>query len=275
MNYNSIESLFLKTNFSLKNMLIVISPAKSLDFNTPSVTESYTIPEMLGESEKLVGRLKKMSPKQLSNLMGISTNLGELNFQRYQSWHLPFKPENAKQAILAFSGDVYQGLDAGNLSEELLELAQTKLRILSGLYGVLKPLDIIQPYRLEMGTKMKYQRSNDLYAFWKNKITLAVNKAISESGSDVLVSLASNEYFKSIDRKKIKARIVTPEFKDLKNGQYKMISFFAKKARGLMTRFILENDISDVDNLQAFDLEGYHFNPRLSKPETPVFTRDN
>ena len=216
-----------------------------------------------------------MGPKQLSKLMGISANLGELNFQRFQSWHLPFTPENAKQTVLAFNGDVYQGLDASTLSEQQLQLAQTKLRILSGLYGVLKPLDLMQPYRLEMGTKIKHYKSKDLYAFWNPTITKKVNEAVAESGSNILLNLASNEYFKSIDKKKLKAEIVSPEFKDLKNGQYKIISFFAKKARGLMTRFILENNISDVDSLQAFESDGYNFNPRLSKAGNPVFTREN
>ena len=207
--------------------------------------------------------------------MMISAALGQLNYECYQTWHQPCTPENAKQAVLAFNGDVYQGLDAATLSEAQLTQLQSKLRILSGLYGVLKPLDLMQPYRLEMGTKLKYQRSTDLYAFWKKKITPKVKEALAESGSNVLINLASNEYFKSIDTKKLGAEIVTPEFKDLKNGKYKMISFFAKKARGLMTRFILENNIEKVEDLQAFDSEGYVFNPRLSKPGRPVFTRDN
>jgi uncharacterized protein len=256
-------------------MLIVISPAKSLDFKTAPITSGFTMPEMLDDSEKLIGRLKKMSPRQLSELMGISANLGELNFQRFQTWHLPFTPKNAKQAVLTFNGEVYRGLNVNSLSEEQLQLAQIKLRILSGLYGVLKPLDLMQAYRLEMGTKLKYYKSKDLYAFWKTAITIKINAAVAESGSNILLNLASNEYFKSIDKKKLKAEIVTPEFKDLKNGQYKMISFFAKKARGLMTRFILENNITNVESLQAFDSEGYNFNPRLSKPSNPVFTRDN
>lgn len=255
-------------------MLIVISPAKSLDFTTAPKTSNFTMPEMLEDSEKLIGRLQKMSSKQLSKLMGISADLGELNFQRFQSWHLPFTPENAKQAVLAFNGDVYQGLEAVTLSEELLLLSQTRLRILSGLYGVLKPLDIIQPYRLEMGTILKYYRKKNLYAFWNPSITQKVNEAVVGSGSSVLVNLASNEYFQSIDKKKLKAEIVTPEFKDFKNGSYKIVSFFAKKARGLMTRFILENNITDVENLQAFESGGYNFNPRLSKHGNPVFTRD-
>ncbi len=256
-------------------MLIVISPAKSLDFKTLPKTQHYTMPDMLEESEKLVGRLRKMKPKDLSDLMGISANLGQLNYERYQTWSLPFTPENAKQAVLAFNGDVYQGLDANSLDEDQLLLLQDKLRILSGLYGVLRPLDLVQPYRLEMGAKLKYQRSEDLYAFWKNKITTSVKDAITESGSNVLLNLASNEYYKSIDSKKLGAEIVTPAFKDLKNGKYKMISFYAKKARGLMTRFVVENDIKKVEDLQAFDSEGYVFNPRLSKAGAPVFTRDN
>lgn len=256
-------------------MLIVISPAKSLDFETPPKTQHYTIPDMLEESEKLIGRLRKMKPKDLSDLMSISANLGQLNYERYQTWSLPFSLENAKQAVLAFNGDVYQGLDANSLTEDQLLLLQGKLRILSGLYGVLRPLDLVQPYRLEMGTKLKYQQSGDLYGFWKNKITASVKGAIAESGSNVLLNLASNEYYKSIDTKKLGAEIVTPAFKDLKNGKYKMISFYAKKARGLMTRFVVENNIKEVEDLQAFDSEGYVFNPRLSKKGAPVFTRDN
>ncbi len=254
-------------------MLIVISPAKSLDYKTPAITQEYTVPELLSESEKLLTKLRKMNPQKLSELMGISANLGQLNYQRFQTWHQPFTPQNAKQAVLAFSGDVYQGLDPNTLREEQLLKMQNKLRILSGLYGVLKPLDLMQPYRLEMGTKLKYQRSSDLYAFWRSKITGKVKEALAESGSNVLVNLASNEYYKSIDIKKLDTEVVTPEFKDMKNGQYKMISFFAKKARGSMTRFILENDIDRSEDLQAFESEGYMFNPGLSKKGRPVFTR--
>lgn len=255
-------------------MLIVISPAKSLDFKIPPVISDYTVPEFLTESEKLIGRLKTLSPKKISDLMGISADLGELNFKRFQEWHLPFNPENAKQAIFAFNGDVYQGLNATTLSKEKLMLAQSKLRILSGLYGVLKPLDLMQPYRLEMGTKLKYYKSKDLYAFWNPLITKKINETVSESGTKVLVNLASNEYFKSIDKKKLKAEIATPDFKEFKNGSYKMISFFAKRARGLMSRFIIENNISDPSDLLAFEAEGYTFNSRLSTPGNPVFTRE-
>ena len=256
-------------------MLAIISPAKSIDFGKTVNTEKYTLPELLEKSEKLAAKLRNMSPAQLSALMDISADLGELNFKRYQDWHLPFTPENAKPAIFIFNGDVYQGLKADSLPEKKLELAQTRVRILSGLYGVLRPLDLIQPYRLEMGTKLKYYKSEDLYDFWNPEITKKINQALSESGSKVLVNLASNEYFKSIDKKKLKATIVTPDFKDLKNGEYKMISFFAKRARGLMTRFILENDITQPADLEAFDSDGYVFNPRLSKPGNPVFTREN
>jgi uncharacterized protein len=254
-------------------MLIVISPAKTLDFESKPTTSEFSIPGFLNESEKLIAKLRKMKPKKLSELIGISTDLANLNYERYQTWHLPFTPENAKQAVLAFNGDVYTGLDAPALSEEKLKIAQQKLRILSGLYGVLKPLDLMQPYRLEMGTKFGTGRAKDLYAFWGNKITKNIQKAIEDSGSTILVNLASHEYFKSIDVKKLDAEIVTPSFKEMKNGQYKIISFFAKKARGLMTRFILENDIDNAGDLQAFDAEGYVFNPRLSEPGHPVFTR--
>jgi cytoplasmic iron level regulating protein YaaA (DUF328/UPF0246 family) len=255
-------------------MIIIISPAKSLDFKTPSVFSDFTIPEFLNESEKLVGRLKTYSPKKLSVLMGISADLGELNFKRFQEWQLPFTPENSKQAILAFNGDVYQGLNATTFSKENFETAQDKLRILSGLYGVLKPMDLIQPYRLEMGTKLKYYKSKDLYSFWNPLITKKINEAVSESENKILVNLASNEYFKSIDKKKLKAEIVTPDFKEFKNGKYAMISFFAKRARGLMTRFIIENNISDPADLLAFDAEGYSFNSHLSESGNPVFTRE-
>jgi cytoplasmic iron level regulating protein YaaA (DUF328/UPF0246 family) len=254
-------------------MLIVISPAKSLDFDTKPKTKEYTISELLEGSEKLVEVLKQMSPGHLSELMGISKDLGELNFQRFQNWHLPFTPENAKQAVLTFSGEVFRGLDANSLSVKSLKLAQKKLRILSGLYGVLKPLDLIQPYRLEMGTKLKHGDAKNLYGFWNPQLSEKVREAVEESGSDVLINLASNEYFKSIDTKILRKEIITPEFRDMKNGHYKIIAVYAKKARGLMTRFILENDIKKVTDLQAFDMDGYNYNPHMSKGNRPVFTR--
>jgi len=254
-------------------MLIVISPAKSLDFDTKPKTKEYTLPDFLEESEKLVEELKQMSPDHLSKLMGISKDLAELNFQRFQTWHLPFTPENAKQAVLTFSGEVFRGLDANSLPAKQLKQAQKKLRILSGLYGVLKPLDLIQPYRLEMGTKLKSGEANNLYEFWNPQLSEKVREAVEESGSGVLINLASKEYFKSIDTKILRKEIITPEFRDMKNGHYKIISVYAKKARGMMTRFIIENDIKKVTDLQAFDMDGYNYNPAMSKTNRPVFTR--
>ncbi len=255
-------------------MLAVISPAKSLDFVAKPHIGAFTLPELIDESEVIITKLKKLKPSKIGLLMGISPKLAQLNFDRYQNWQLPFTPENAKQTVLAFTGDVYQGLEATTLDEEQLQYAQHHLRILSGLHGLLKPLDLIQPYRLEMGTKLPVARKKDLYAFWKNKIAPKVKEAVEASGTNVLVNLASNEYFKSIDAKKTGVEIVTPEFKDMKNGSYKMISFFAKKARGLMARFIIENKISNPHDLRAFDTEGYMFNPHLSEGNTFVFTRD-
>lgn len=254
-------------------MLIIIAPAKTLDFKTPPVTQEYTIPEFLDDSEKLAGKLRKLSPKALAKLMDISANLADLNYERFQLWDTPFTPDNAKQAVLAFNGDVYEGLDANSLSEKDLEKAQKRLLILSGLYGVLRPLDLIRPYRLEMGTKFGYGKAKNLYDFWGTKITKKVDEALDASGSRILVNLASAEYFKSINTTKLDTKIITPAFRDMKNGSYKMISFYAKKARGLMTRFIIENDIENEEELQAFDSEGYNFNSRLLKPQQPVFTR--
>ncbi len=256
-------------------MLIVISPAKSLDFESPVRISNHSMPEMLNESHVLIEKLQKLTPRKISQLMGISEKLGKLNYERFQTWQPEFSLENARQSVLAFSGDVYQGLNATTLSEAQLEYAQNHLRILSGLYGILKPLDLMLPYRLEMGTKLTVGRKKNLYEFWGNKITDKVNSAVTESGSEYLINLASNEYFKSINLKKIKAPVITPEFKELKNGSYKIVSFFAKKARGLMSRFIIENEISDPENLKAFDYEGYNFNPRLGSENKLVFTREN
>jgi len=254
-------------------MLIIISPAKTLDFKTPSPISKYSIPGMLDDSKKLAEKLKNFSAEDISELMDISPSLAYLNYERFQTWHTPFTPENAKQAIFAFNGDVYTGLNAASLSEKNIEETQNKLLILSGLYGVLKPLDLIQPYRLEMGTKLGYEEAKNLYSFWKEKVTEKVKKAVKSSGSNTLINLASNEYFKCIDTGILNSEIITPEFKDMKNGKYKIISFYAKKARGLMTRFIIENNIDDAEKLQAFDADGYHYNPRLSKDSNPVFTR--
>ena len=255
-------------------MIAVISPAKTLDFETRPSTKTYSQPDFLDEATEINRYLKKLNPPELEHLQGISVKLAELNVHRNRIWQPPFTPDNAKQAVLAFNGDVYEGMDAASFSEEEFQVAQQKIRILSGLYGLLKPLDLIQPYRLEMGTKFGFKSYNDLYEFWQGKITTAVNEAVNGTGGKgILINLASREYFKAINPHKIEGRIITPVFKDHKNGQYKIISFFAKKARGLMCRFIVENKLSDPLDLQAFDLEGYYFNSRLTQGDTWVFTR--
>ncbi len=254
-------------------MLIVISPAKTLDYSKDIDSNSFSIPENLDKSETLVGVLKKQSVRRLSDLMSISPKLGHLNHQRFQEWQLPFTQENAKQAVFVFKGDVYVGLDIDIFLNEDLQYAQDHLRILSGLHGVLKPLDLIQPYRLEMGTKLKYRRINNLYEFWGDTITKSIQEAIDAQGDDILINLASDEYFKSINTKKLKARIITPVFKDFKNGEYKFMSFFGKKARGMMTRYILLNRLKNVDDLKFFEEDGYFYNDNLSKNDQFVFTR--
>ncbi|MGZ2371936.1 peroxide stress protein YaaA [Ancylomarina sp. YFZ004] len=255
-------------------MLILISPAKSLDFETENTNKNFSESSFLKESQSLIKQLRKLSTDEIADFMSISPKLAQLNFERFVNWQLPFDMENAKQAILAFKGDVYTGLDAVTLSEDELQTAQKDLRILSGLYGVLKPLDLIQAYRLEMGKKLQTTKGKNLYEFWGDKITNEINKTLKGKEDQYLINLASNEYFKSINKKKLKAEVITPVFKDLKNGQYKVISFFAKKARGLMTRFIIQNKITDPEYLKAFDSEGYAFNPHLSTDTELVFTRD-
>ena len=255
-------------------MLILISPAKSLDFETKSTTNSFSEAPFLKDSQTLIKQLRKLSVDEIADFMSISPKLSQLNFERFIRWQLPFTIANAKQAILAFKGDVYTGLDAYTLSETELQTAQNDLRILSGLYGVLKPLDLIQAYRLEMGKKLQTTKGKNLYEYWGNKITIEINKTLKEKEDKFLINLASNEYFKSVNKKKLKAEIITPVFKDLKNGQYKVISFFAKKARGLMTRFIIQNRITDPEYLKAFNSNGYAFNPHLSTNQELVFTRD-
>lgn len=256
-------------------MLIVISPAKTLDFETPGHSTIYSEAEFLKESNLLIKELRKLKVDEIADFMGISPKLALLNFERFFQWQLPFTNENAKQALLAFKGDVFTGIDAASFSDEDFKRSQTDLRILSGLYGVLNPMDLIQAYRLEMGKKLKTRKGGNLYQFWDGKITNSINQSLNENNHKELINLASNEYFKSINKKKIKAEIVTPAFKDLKNGEYKMISFYAKKARGLMTRFIIQNKITDPNDLKAFDLDGYMYNPALSKELEPVFTRDH
>jgi len=255
-------------------VLIVISPAKTLDYETPPTTKKSSEPVLLEESQILINNLKKMAPQDISKLMGISDKLGTLNYDRYQQWQKPFTPANAKQALLAFKGDVYTGLDAESLSQDELAFAQKHLRILSGLYGVLKPLDLMQAYRLEMGTKLNNQRGKNLYDFWGARITELLNKQLKSLKSDVLVNLASNEYFKAVKQDQLKAKIITPIFKDKKNGQYKIISFYAKKARGLMSAYAIKKGISDVAKLKRFNGEGYTYNKELTNGDEWVFTRE-
>lgn len=254
-------------------MLIVISPAKTLDFEQKAPTYLFSDNDFLTSSEQLINKLKKHSAKDLSKLMNISDDLARVNQERYANWSLPFTKENAKQALFAFKGDVYVGLDATSLNKKEILYAQDHLRILSGLYGVLRPLDLMQPYRLEMGTKLKIRRANNLYEFWGDSISQKINESLKAQGDSILINLASNEYFKSLDKKKLKAEIITPVFKDFKNGEYKMISFFAKKARGLMSRFILKNEITKVDDLKHFEEEGYFYSEAESTTNQFVFLR--
>jgi len=254
-------------------MLFVVSPAKNLDYESPLATNLYSQPELLEHAQELVERCVQLTPADLSSLMGISDKLAGLNAARFGEWSQPFSPENARPAVLAFNGDVYTGLDAASLDDNGFEFAQQHMRILSGLYGILKPLDLMQAYRLEMGTKLDNNRGKNLYEFWGELITNHLNDALATQGDDVLINLASNEYFKSVKKKSLNATIITPAFKDWKNGQYKMISFFAKKARGLMARYIIDNQVSNVEQLKAFNYGGYEYNSELSKNNEWVFTR--
>jgi len=252
-------------------MKIVISPAKSLDYDTKVPTTKFTEGIFLNEAERLNSVLKKKTPKKLCELMSISPNLGELNWQRNQDWQLPFTQQNAKQAVFAFKGDVYIGLDAYSLLQGKIDQLQDKLRILSGQYGLLKPLDLMQPYRLEMGTKLKVGRKENLYQYWGTKVTDALNSELEED--ELFVNLASNEYYKVIKPKLLNANVITPVFKDYKDGKLKMISFFAKKARGLMVRYIIDNNIETAEELIGFNYEGYAFDANLSSENELVFTR--
>ncbi|WP_299164702.1 peroxide stress protein YaaA [uncultured Eudoraea sp.] len=253
-------------------MKIVLSPAKSLDFERPIPTVKYTQPAFLEQSEKLIKVLAKKNPKSLSKLMSISNDLAELNWERNQKFSLPFTPENARPAIYAFNGDVYQGLDAYSISENNLEKLQDTLRILSGLYGVLKPLDLIQPYRLEMGTQLKIGRKKNLYDFWKQSVTDFLNDELEEG--ELFINLASNEYFGAVDEKKLKTKVITPVFKDWKNDKLKVISFFAKKARGSMVRYILDTDAKTLEDIRGFNLDEYIYSKEHTlKENQPVFIR--
>ena len=253
-------------------MIIVLSPAKSLDFKTPPAISAYSQPQFLDEAREINLALRKKSAVELQDLMGISDKLAQLNAERNFNWSPPFSPGNAKQALLAFNGDVYIGLNAATMSQQQLQQAQQKIRILSGLYGLLRPLDLIQPYRLEMGIKLAFLNYKNLYAYWSEKLTTALNDEL-KTNSGPLINLASQEYFKVIDLSRVTTPVISPVFKDAKNGKYKIISFYAKKARGLMSRFILENKIEKAEDIKAFDTEGYHFNNELSGNKEWIFTR--
>jgi len=254
-------------------MLIVISPAKTLDYESPVSLKDHTTPQFINDSQQLIRELRKLAPHDISELMHISDKLGALNYDRYKRWKPEFTDANSRQAILAFRGDVYTGIEADTFKTNDFKFAQKHLRILSGLYGLLRPLDLMQPYRLEMGTKFQNKKGKDLYSFWGNKLTDQLNSDIAASNSNVLINLASNEYFKAVKPKQIKVDVVSPVFKDWKNGQYKIISFFAKKARGMMSAYIIKNRLSKPEQLQAFNTDGYHYNAALSTPAEPVFTR--
>jgi len=254
-------------------MLIVISPAKTLDFETAPITKDHTQANFLKDSRQLISQLRKLTPAEVSSLMKISDKLGVHNFLRFNEWKTPFTLKNSKQALLAFKGDVYTGIDAESFSSQDLKFAQKHLRILSGLYGVLKPLDLIQAYRLEMRTSLESKKGKDLYEFWDKKLTAQINQDLKISKSKHLINLASNEYFKSLQADAINAEIIVPVFKDYKNGKYKTISFFAKKARGLMSAYIIKNKLKDPEELKAFNVDGYKFNQAESNATNYVFLR--
>jgi len=254
-------------------MLILIPPAKTIDFDIPARDIQTTQPEFLEEAQFLADRLRKYSPSRLQKLMNINHKLADLNAKRYLDWHQPFAETNAKPAVLVFKGEVFTGLKADEFDIQELGFSQEHLRILSGLYGILRPLDLMQPYRLEMGTKLKTRRGKDLYGFWGSKITNAINRTLKDSGQGILVNLASTEYFKSIDASKINAEIFTPTFKDYSNGQYKFLTAYGKRARGIMARFIIKNRIKDVEQLKLFEDDGYYYNDKLSEGNKWVFTR--
>lgn len=252
-------------------MKIVISPAKSLNFEKELPTETFSQASFLKEARQVHQVLKQKSPKELSELMAISDKLADLNWQRNQDWKTPFTTKNARPAVYAFDGDVYTGLDAYSIPPGKLESLQDKLRILSGLYGLLKPLDLIQPYRLEMGTKLLFGERKNLYEFWKETVTKALNKELKKD--ELFINLASNEYFSAVDVKALKVPVITPDFKDYKDGKLKMISFFAKKARGMMVRYIIDTNAQTIDDLKGFNYDGYQFDANLSKGNHLVFTR--
>ncbi len=254
-------------------MLMVISPAKTLDYESPLATQKYTQPALLKYSQQLIEIARQLSPAQVASLMSISDKLAHLNVERFNDWQANFTPENARQAILAFKGDVYTGLAAENLSDDDFSFAQQHLRMLSGLYGVLRPLDLMQPYRLEMGIKLTNPQGKDLYSFWGDRLTNVLNEALADQGDEVLINLASDEYFKAVKPKQLTGKIIKPVFLDEKNGKFKVISFYAKKARGLMCRYIIRNRLTRPEQLTGFDSEGYFFDEAASDGQELVFKR--
>lgn len=256
-------------------MLMVISPAKTLDYSGTPATAEYSLPAHLDHSQILVEQLRELSPQQIAELMSLSDKLASLNAVRFAEWQPDFTVNNARQALLAFRGDVYTGMDADSFSTDDFRFAQQHLRILSGLYGLLRPLDLMQPYRLEMGTRLVNARGKNLYEFWGERISSWLNEALLAQGDDVLINLASNEYFSAVKKPALKARIIDTEFRDLKSGQYKIISFYAKKARGLMARYIIQNRLTSPEQLKDFDLDGYYFCEASSSDSKLVFLRDH
>jgi uncharacterized protein len=255
------------------SMLIIISPAKTQDFSIPKEEILHTYPLFVKESTLLIEELKRLNQEQISQLMEVSGNIAELNFQRFKSFHTPFTKKNAKQALLAFKGDVYTDIDTDSYSNKDFDFAQQHLRILSGLYGLLQPLDLIQPYRLEMKTKLKNPKGKDLYEFWGNKISIQLNKSLSKHKENILVNLASNEYFKAINLQSLNAKVITPTFKEYKNGVYKIVAIHAKRARGMMTNFIIKNKITHAETLKTFREANYEFAANLSNEQEWVFIR--
>ena len=254
-------------------MLIVISPAKTLDYTTPPQTRTFTVPDYLEDAQLLIERARRYSALDIAELMQVSMKIAELNFERFAEWHMPFTPDNAKQAVLAFKGDVYTGLDAQTFSAADFKFAQNHLRILSGLYGLLRPLDLMQPYRMEMGRRIDTERGRNLYEFWGSKITEGLNRQLHRLNSPYLINLASGEYFKAVKPKALDGEIITPEFRDWKNGQYKMLGVYAKKARGQLSRFVIQNQLTEPEALKAFNGDGYRFNEAMSSGSHWVFTR--
>lgn len=255
-------------------MLIVVSPAKTLDYESPLTTDRYTQPELIEHTVELIEVCRGLTPADLSSLMKVSDKIAGLNVARFQQWSKTFTPDNARQAILAFKGDVYTGLEADTFSEEDFSYAQNYLRMLSGLYGLLKPLDLMQPYRLEMGTRLANSRGANLYQFWGDIITDKLNDALNAQDDEHLINLASNEYFKAVNPRKLAGEIITPVFKDGKNGTYKVISFYAKKARGMMAKYIIENRVDSVEKLKEFNSAGYYFVAAESTARELVFKRE-